>query len=285
MHLHQCSRDVTFANTSRSIGNESSRIPHHTHKQKESFRIPLLLCRPSSTKSCCLNPVRSPNNHFVQQIQQEHAVSFPPRFHFGLDSKQDSVTDRFIRTSGLSSVVLVSLTFKWSLPISTNSKPRQTPRTMSNQPWRQQWFHIHVHTFIFHQVRARSAHQPFQMVMCVFNHSVALVTALWIVPNNRSSWSSPFLQQFGNLSQALLLVTRDRDLLVTPKIQITSDRGHRKLTRRFDFRSNWLKWFLLHRQNRQHVVTRFSARNAEVHCNRRNVRRWSVITAVWSATC
>ena len=61
-------------------------------------------------------------------------------------------------------------------------------QTLSNtthiaEPWRHQCFYIHDHTCLL--VRAHR-HQPF-MVMCVFNHSVALVAVLWTVLHNCSS--------------------------------------------------------------------------------------------------
>ena len=77
------------------------------------------------------------------QLSQEHAISVP---HFGMDTKRDAITDGLTKACRFSSVVFATLALDRCLPVSTDCKPRQAPRAVSDQPRCQQLFHIHVHT-------------------------------------------------------------------------------------------------------------------------------------------
>ena len=103
---------------------------------------------------------------------------------------------------------------------------------------------------------------------CVFHYSVALMTPLWSVLHDGSSWPSPFLKQLGDVLQVLLLVTLDHDVTVTREVKVDDDRDHRKLTRWFVYqhsRTDCLEWVLYHCQNRQHDIVGSSVQKAEVH--------------------
>ena len=61
---------------------------------------------------------------------------------------------------------------------------------------------------------------------------MALMTRLWTVLNDCSSWSSPFLKHLCDFLHALLLFTLDHDLLMTLDVNVADDRGHRQLARK-----------------------------------------------------
>ena len=83
----------------------------------------------------------------------------------------------------------------------------------------------------FHQIRAHGSQQTFQVIVCIFHYSVALMALLWTLLHDSPPRSSPFLKQLGNSLHALLLIALDHDLLVSPEVQTSDDRGDRKLTR------------------------------------------------------
>ena len=64
-------------------------------------------------------------------------------------------------------------------------------------------------TPVFPSDRAHGSRQSFQVTVCIFHYSIALMTPLWTVLNDRPSRSSPFLKQLGDSLHALLLIAFD----------------------------------------------------------------------------
>ena len=164
--------------------------------------------------TCRLNAFGGTIYHFVTQVQlsQEHPICFlPSRSHFGWDFKRDAVTDGFTIACRLSSIVFATLTHESCLPISTNGNQCQSPRPVSRRPKAPAVIsHSRLHLSSPSDQNAWFA-TVLPGVVCVLYYSIALVTPLWTVLNECSSWSSPFPTQFSDCLNALLLVTLDHD--------------------------------------------------------------------------